>query len=464
MAAPRLARLRRMLFGTSTYGRFGPFRWRTPRYDYAAEVGDPMESSTVAATLGWVGRTFPEAPPMVYPRSSQSGRPVPVERHPMLDLLERPNEYYTGPLLWMATVIDWLANGDGYWLKVRSRARLPVELWWAPSWQIEPMNADDSGSSFITHYDYKVDGKVVALDPRDVVHFRYGLNPDNPRKGMTPLAPVLREIFTDDEAAAFTAALLRNFGVPGVIVSPDSDEEIDDTDAKETKKYLKGQFTGERRGEPLVMTSRTKVAQFGFSPEQLNLKELRRIPEERVTALIGIAAVVVGLGAGLDRSTFTNMGEAREASYEAGLIPMQRILAEDVRFQLLADFANPFRWNFGFDLSKVRVLQPDEYRMAQKYDLAIRGGWAQVAEGREAMGWAVTDADRIYLRPANIVEVPAAGGAPRALAPASLNGSNGAAAESNGTVAVESSSVIAREVADELDRRALTAGDVGRSR
>jgi phage portal protein BeeE len=352
---------------------------------------------------------------------------------------------------------------------VRSRAGLPVELWWAPSWQMCAENADDSGSSFITHYTYKVDGKELALDPRDVVHFRYGLNPNNPRQGMTPLAPVLREIFTDDEAAAFTAAILRNFGVPGVIVSPDSDEEIDDTDARETKKYLKGQFTGSHRGEPLVMTSRTRVAQFGFSPEQLNLKELRRIPEERVTALIGIAAVVVVLGAGLDRSTFTNMGEAREASYEAGLIPMQRILAEDVRFQLLADFVkDPFGLVFGFDLSKVRVLQPDEYRMAQRYDLAVRGGWAQVAEAREAMGWQVTDADRIYLRPANVVEVPAGGGAPRALAPASLNGSatgaNGTSADGNGKVSVEGSSAIAREVADELERRALTAGEGGRSR
>src|SRR6185312_5019701 len=155
MAAPRLSRLRRMLFGRSSYSRYGPFRWLTPRYNYADEVGDPLESSTVAATLGWVGRTFPEAPPAVWPRTSQSGRPVPVERHPMLDLLERPNEYYTGPLLWMATVIDWLANGDGYWLKVRSRANLPVELWWAPSWQMCAENADDSGSSFITHYTYK---------------------------------------------------------------------------------------------------------------------------------------------------------------------------------------------------------------------------------------------------------------------------------------------------------------------
>jgi hypothetical protein len=83
------------------------------------------------------------------------------------------------------------------------------------------------------------------------------------------------------------------------------------------------------------MTGKTKVEQFGFSPEQLLLRELRRIPEERVTAVLGVPAIVAGLGAGLDRSTFTNMAEAREAAYESGIIPTQRIIAEDIRFQLL---------------------------------------------------------------------------------------------------------------------------------
>jgi hypothetical protein len=33
------------------------------------------------------------------------------------------------------------------------------------------------------------------------VHFRFGLDPDDPRKGYSPLKSVLREVFTDDEAA-----------------------------------------------------------------------------------------------------------------------------------------------------------------------------------------------------------------------------------------------------------------------
>jgi hypothetical protein len=37
------------------------------------------------------------------------------------------------------------------------------------------------------------------------------------------------------------------------------------------------------------------------------------------------------------------MGEAREAAYESGIIPTQRIIAEDIRFQLLPEFERRLR-------------------------------------------------------------------------------------------------------------------------
>ena len=47
-----------------------------------------------------------------------------------------------------------------------------------------------------------------------------GIDPNNTRKGLSPLASLYREIFTDDEAANMTASLMRNIGVPGVVLSP----------------------------------------------------------------------------------------------------------------------------------------------------------------------------------------------------------------------------------------------------
>jgi HK97 family phage portal protein len=419
------------------------------RHDYSGEVGDGTGSSTVMAPVLWTATTFPEAPPCLW-QKLDTGQEEPVRDHEMLRLLERPNPFYTGPILWMATIADYKVNGNGYWIKEWNRAGTrPVRLWFTPSWMIEPRGSETDTSVFVEHYEYTVDGELFKLDPRDVVHFRFGLDPVNPRKGFSPLKTVLREVYTDDEAARFTASLLRNMGVPGLIISPDTDSPITESEATEAKRYFNEQFSGDKRGEPIVMTGRTKLEQFGFSPEQLLLRELRRIPEERVTAVLGVPAIVAGLGAGLDRSTFTNMAEAREAAYESGIIPTQRIIAEDIRFQLLPDFeADVHPWRFGFDLSKVRVLQEDLYRQAQRNDLAYRGGWATRGEARRPMGLPVNAGDDVYQVPLNIALVPANGEGAAQTYTAPTNG-NG-----NGSGAV----AIAEEVIRAMERERLRTG------
>ena len=390
---------------------------------YADKVGDGTGSSTVMAPLFWVARTFPEAPPMLWSVDPE-GKETPALKHDLIKMLTRPNQFYTGRILWMATLIDWLVDGNAYWLKIRDRGGQVRELWWAPHWTMCPMGDE---STFVTHYAYRPGGTdALSVDPSDVVHFRFGLDGDNPRRGRSPLKSVLREIFTDDEAAAFTASLLGNMGVPGLIISPKDASQAPSTDDVEfTKEYFKTSFTGDRRGEPYIMSGATDVKQFGFSPEQLLLKELRRIPEERVTAVLGVPAIVAGLGAGLDRSTFTNYTEAREAAYEQTIIPSQEILAEEIRFQLLGEFEKDvWDWRFGFDLSRVRVLQEDMNELANRHDKAIRGGWGMVSDGRRAIGLPVDEArDNIFLRPMNYVEVPTDGSPTRPLnQKAALNG------------------------------------------
>lgn len=412
---PRLKQLKQM--SQMVFGRSDTTRWLflTPgQRKQWNKVGDGSASSVVSAPLLWIGRNFPEAPPALWQKTGDSGEEERVigkgehgGDHPMLELLERPNEYYAGSVFWMATVMDWHLSGNGYWIKLRDRGGRPRELWWIPSGLMTPIGDE---RTFIDHYEYRIGTEKVNLPPSEVVHFRYGLDREDPRKGRSPLSALLQEVFTDQEAAEFTAALLGNMGVPGVVVSPAATgitPSPGDVDA--TKEYLKGGFTGDRRGEPLVMSGPTRVEQFGFNPQQMQLREARRIPEERVSAVLGVPAIVAGLGAGLDRSTFSNFAEAREAAYQDNIIPGQRLVSEDVRFQLLPDFEPDDYWGyrFGFDLSGVRVLQEDRNDLVKRLDVGIRGGWIQVAEGRRAVELEVSDADEIYLRPLAVVEVPA---------------------------------------------------------
>jgi HK97 family phage portal protein len=386
---------------------FSPWGFRLPRtkYDYGGDIGDGTGSSIIVAIINWIARTFPEAPVIVVDRKYQK-----VEDHPLPELIERPNPHYSGPLLWMPTIVDLETSGNGYWLKVRSQAGRVVELWWAPSWTMEP-KWDRDKDIFITHYEYRPGGGAGKdYAPRDVVHFRYGLDPDNTRKGLSPLRSLLREIWTDDEAANFTAQLMGHLGIPGLIISPDSatgyaSKEV----ADQVKKEAETKFGGDNRGRTMVMRAPTKVQVLSFSPEQMNLRNLRRVPEERASAVLGVPAVVVGLGAGLDRSTFTNMGEAREAAYEGKMIPTQRLLAADLRNQLLPDFTTDKSLRVEFDLTRVRVLQPDQDKLAERGRIMVQGGFGTVGDARRLVSLPTGPEHEVYLRLMTTVETPAKG-------------------------------------------------------
>jgi HK97 family phage portal protein len=378
------------------------------KFDYAGEIGDGSRSNLVVACINWIARTFPEAPVVLVQENADGSREV-IPRHAMPQKIERPNPFYSGVLLWMATIADHQLTGNAYWLKARAGlGRGIAELWWAPSWAMEPKWPDD-GKTFISHYEYRPDpGRdAIKIDPGDVVHFRYGLDPQNTRKGFSPLRSLMREIFTDEEAANFTAALMRNLGVPGVVLSPEStDARPNEEQAKEMKEAFMAKFGGDRRGEPMVLEVPTKVQVLSFSPEQMLLRELRRVPEERVCAVIGVPAIVVGLGAGLERSTFTNMGEAKASAWDSVLIPAQRLMAADLEIQLLPDFDTKPNRDVDFDLTRVRALQPAMTELYTRMSGAVNAGWVTQGQALRAVGLPAGPEHDVYLRQMTVIEVP----------------------------------------------------------
>jgi len=373
-------------------------------FNYQREVGDGRGNSIVMACIRWYCRTFPEAPLQVV-RLEADGTETVLQDHRMVALWERPNPYYSGELMWRALLADWLSPGNAYILKVRNAYGEPVQLWWAPQYLMKPVWPDD-GSAYISHYEYRPNGMPIRYAVEDVIHFRNGLDPANTRMGLSPLASLFREIFTDDEAASFSASLLRNMGVPGVIISPDVDEPgaLNPDDAKAIKADFAQKFGGEKRGSPMVLPSRTRVQVLTMNPQQMDLKTLRRVPEERVTAVLGIPAIVAGLGAGLDRSTFANYAEAREAAYESTIIPDQRLFAGELRSQLLDDYGDTRQLHVRFDTSHVRVLQEDQNKLWQRVDGAVRGGWMMVSRAKEIVGETPEPGDNVYLRSLSVLE------------------------------------------------------------
>jgi len=377
-------------------------------FPFGASVQAGLESNVVMAPIHWITRNFTEAKAIVQRKVNRVWREQ--EGHKLGKLLTKPNAFYSGNMLWKATLVSALLDGNGYWRKLRNRFGEVIELWYLPHFTIEP-NWPRDGSVYISHYDYRPQGRgrLIQLDPRDVVHLRYGgLDPDNTRKGLSPVRPILREVFTDEEAANFAASILRNMGVPGGVMAPKdvgSAQALGSEEVLKMKEYVKNNFRGDQRGDWFVSGVPMQIEQFGFDPNQLMLGSLRDIAEERVCAMLGIPPSIVGFGAGLQQTKVgATQRENRQSAWHNCIIPLHNDFGEQVSCSLIPDFVSRTdSHRVWFDRSGVSAFEEDKTETARRAGILVEKGVITVADAQQMTGIEVDERMRFYLLPSNAV-------------------------------------------------------------
>lgn len=372
-------------------------------FNYAREVGDGLKSSVVVAALNWIMRAFPEAPAVTEKYDNEQWRVVP--NHDLAMLLRQPNPFYSGRCLWMATAMDF-CFGESFWLKVRDGYDKVSELWWVPRALIAPKWDLQDPTSFISYYEYRVAGKVQRLDVRDVVHFRFGMDPANIRRGFSQLAAIFREVYVDDQASNFTASILRNLGIVGLVFSPEG-VNIPPNKLEEFKKYVQMNFTGDKRGQAMAFASPMKAQLLQYNLQGLDVGPIRDISEERVCAALGIPAAVIGFGTGLQQTKVgATMREMIQLAWRGSIMPTQEIIADELDRSLLLEFQkNTDLFRVKFDTSQVRALWEDEQQRTARVLEALSKGAIMVAEARRELGYEVRPEHQVYYRPVTIEAV-----------------------------------------------------------
>ncbi len=433
----------------STLGR-DPWWWMPAGAVNTVGVGDGGANSAVFACIRVKSHGYAEAPARQFIREDQQWVEIPSS--PVEALLRRPNPYMTSHHLGGYIIYSTEVDGTGWIWKRRSAAQAVVELWPLRPDLVEPLSGseltatqideintgqpsgydDVDAGSFIGAYRYTPAGEEFIIAPSEMIRLYDMPDPKDPRRGAAPIKTVLREVLADEEAGQFATSLVKNMGVPGVIMTPanpdDDGPSVEEADAMSTA--FRDKFGGDNRGQPLVVSGGPmKVSVVSFSPEQMDFKSVRRIPEERISAVTGVPAIVANLGAGLDRSTFANYAEAREYMTEDAIAPLWEGFGVQWTEGLRLDFGLTDSEAIRYDTSEVAALQDDKNEAAKRIDLGIKGGWAMVSEGRTEAGLEVDESHEVFLRPSGITVVPAGETGEAEPVPAALEDGS-----SNGTV------------------------------
>jgi len=366
----------------------------------------PEGNSAALACLNVLGTAFSEPPIKVYLKT-QEGMEY-IANHPAEQLLNNPNPNMTSSLMNNYIVTSVAVYGDAFLLKLRNDAGAVVQLVPLLADMVEVKGNDEQ---LITKYQYKQKGNTLDIMPEDMIHLRERIDPRNHRRGLAPLRSVMVEILGDAAASQMGAALVKNTGVPSVVISPKNDLSMTSDEAENIAEVFGRRFGGENRGRPLVISGgEVDIKTLSFSPKDLEIGKLRYINEERISAVLGVPAILAGLGSGLERATYSNAKELREFFTEQKLIPMWNHFANEFTKQLLLqDFEDNIDYCFKYDISDVRALSQDEDATMQRITQGFNAGFVTVNEARQATQLPPLDNGDYFVRDMTIAEVPVDG-------------------------------------------------------
>jgi HK97 family phage portal protein len=357
----------------------------------------------VYACITTKASNLPQSVMRVYP----AGQGEPLEDHRLRRLLAQPNpvtnEFEFNEL--QVTYLD--LGGNCYTLIQRARDGLPAELW--------PLRPDlvriiPTMDPRVWHYGYVLDPtasarnqltEVIPIADSDIIHVKYP-NPLDAYFGQAPLRPASRATTLDNAATDFVDTLLRNHAIPGVVVT--TAEATNEEVTKKLKAKWKQAFGGSRRGEPAFLQAGMDVKVLGLNLRDLEFPDLRTISESRICMALGVPPILVGAKVGLDRSTFSNMREARASLWEETLFPLQRRFIEPVRSRLLPEFAGVgrARVRVAWDNSGVPALREAETDRWERATNALARGGITINDFRRTVELDPVDGGDVFLIPAGV--------------------------------------------------------------
>jgi HK97 family phage portal protein len=369
--------------------------------DWAREAGDLGLNSVVAVALDWYVRNWAQGQPQVM-RYVGNGQSELIPEHPVYNILMQPQPGVPPSVFWAWVIADYKLLGNAYIRKIRSNnvAGVPTDLQYLPADMVRPVG---DGNQPVKYWAYTADGASYNIDPADLIHIRYGRDPVDMRLGRSPVASVLREIATDNSASSTAYGLMRNNAMPSMIIGPDGRDQmvdIDEDSARALKRRLQENFAGDGAGGVAVMQSSYKVDRVSLSPSELSLDSVRRLPEERICSALGLNPMVLGLGSGLDRSTYSNYERAQQAAWEDGMIPLMAQVAEALTIALLPEFPQSAEGDYiRFDVSDVRALADDLAAEAGRAEKLYKAGICDRAEAKRMAGLEPTAEDEGAMYP-----------------------------------------------------------------
>lgn len=331
----------------------------------------------------------------------------PIEDHPLLDLLARPNPMNSGSEYFQKLYSYVLLSGNSFMLKAGPDNQMPNELYLL---RPDRVKIKPSKRDIPLMYEYTINGRVAAeyfvdqstglSDVKQIKTF----NPLDDYYGLSPIKPAAADIDQHNLSGRHNVQLLLNGARPsGAVVYKPKDEQgtmtmLTDSQREQLRSDLLSRFeTVDNTGRTMILEGDFDYKEMGLTPKDMDFATLKNFAARDIALCFGVPAQLVGIP---DAQTYSNMAEARLALYEETIIPLLHHVESDLGEWLVPMFGSDLKLKY--DIDSIPAVTERRRMIYENILRAVSEGVLTRNEARERIGLEpIKGGDEVYI-PANL--------------------------------------------------------------
>lgn len=238
-----------------------------------------------------------------------------LEFHPLLDLLEHPNEWMVHQNMMDFTLANLLVTGRSFWILCASEtSNQPYSIVPVPTTWVQPVHDPKPFSAWTIKPPGHSDTAGLTVDPAYVLHF-YFPDPSTPYGAVSPLNMLARAILNSEAIAEAQHSAFRNEGMPSValLAGDEADAVASSSGAgpvaltpeqrQEIIDWFRQEYAGPvRQGLPIVLDAIIKdIKILSRNPKEMAFLESSGVTRDQIFSGLGVPKVAAGIFENLTR-------------------------------------------------------------------------------------------------------------------------------------------------------------------
>ncbi len=307
-------------YGAGTLNFYGGFT-----HDYAAIY---RTQPNVRVCVSFFARNIAQLGLKLYRRVSETDRRQ-ESTHAISALLSSPNPWTVASKFKTKMVSDLKIYDETFWVKVRAKDSDRLALV-----RIPPQFVEGVGGNWMQHEKFRLFGMPDLFVPRDRMIHIYGHNPEDERRGLSPLETIRRILAEDDAAGRYREHFWKNAArMSGVLQHPHA---LGDGVATRLREQFEAMYAGElNSGRTAILEEGMEFKEMTFSAKDAEYIAARKLSREESASYFHIPPVMVGI---LEHANFANVEQQHRMTYQDTLAPDLTVIEEELQAQLFYEF------------------------------------------------------------------------------------------------------------------------------